>query len=169
MFSACGSQDVPDDSSAPDYSKYEYKDLELNNTEGTATPIEIPADKREYTFTGILQNDFENMALDVDYYKLQLKAKDIISITVSNNSSPFSFRFYNPECPRRDEGCNIKEPVDVANKKASLQDTIKEGNFHDDDTYKTTTTFYIKVSNLTSSNELVASKFNQYLINIKLK
>jgi len=177
MFSACGSQDAPDGSEIlppPDYSVYPNLDKEPNNRESEARNIESGSNKitTGFTFTGSLVNDFEiddddivtSITLDIDYYKFELKQGDIISITASNKSSPFSFKFYGP-CYGDKSECTDKT-VDVANKSNSLQDTIKTGHLQQGDILGTMVPFYIKV--FSSPKAFEPYEPNPYIIAVKL-
>jgi hypothetical protein len=178
MFSACGSQEVPDDDT-PDYSGYQDKDTEEpnNNIKDKATLIEPTNLIQGINFRGILKNEVEIaadgrtiMILDEDYYKIGLNWDDSVSITASNASniqSTFSFRFFTKECHRTSLGCN-DTTIYVANQTNSLHEKIKRGNYPTDD-YTGKDTLYIKISNIISSSQPnMIYTSTPYAITIKL-
>jgi len=175
MFSACGSQDVPDDSpAAPDYSGYnnvEYPDNGTNDKEDDASDIESKGNIiAGYTFTGSLDNrpildggDTTGILWDVDYYKMQLKRSDSVYITVSNHSSPFKFKFYGSCYSPSKAEC--ADTTIVVNKTASLKYLIRSGHEQPGvDVSGSLAKFYVKVFNSLQ----IQQEPNKYLINIKV-
>jgi len=179
MFSACGSQDVPDETPIlippPDYSDYEPLDVESNNSQDKANSIGRAKLSQGIKFKGILKNEFETddngrpvLVLDEDYYKIDLMYDEIISITASNASnisSPFRVKFYSL-CPRDDYDCTEKT-IDVVNQTNSLKETTKKGDFQSSDSFDSKTTFYIKVSNVGSASQYPIYNSIPYAIIIK--
>ena len=177
MLFACGSQDNKEPEEVEN--KPINLDNEPNGTEADAGNIEDYGNITEgFSFSGTLDNDFEidadsivtSIILDIDYYKFELKEGDIISITASNKSSPFSFKFYGP-CygDNGDKSKCTDKTVDVANKSNSLQDTIKTGHLHGSDAFNSKAPFYIKVfSSVKAFESNVSYKSNPYIITVKL-
>jgi hypothetical protein len=173
MLFACGSQDVPNEP-PPDYSKYPNIDKEPNNTQDSAVDIEangIITMGKAIEFTGSLDNKFNigedgdlvGVTMDVDYYKLELKTDDTISISVLNSTSPFRFRFYGP-CPRKKECADTT--IIVSNKTASLKYPIKTGHVVGD--IRDKATHYIKVFSSLEDFKNDHNEENKYIISVKL-
>jgi len=177
MFSACGSQDVPD-SPPPDYSKYsniERIDEGANDRESDASDIE--AKKTGYdgniiagvTFTGSLDNrpiivggDTTGITYDVDFYTMKLKRSDSLNIKISNYTSPFRLRFYGP-CHSTDKS-ECADTAIVVKNEASLQYRIRAG--HEEPGVSTAgdlAKFYIKIFKNESADP------NNYLATITVK
>jgi hypothetical protein len=175
MFSACGSQDVPDDPPAgPDYSGYTSLDNGSNNNKDGAVSLGAGLFQGPVNFKGSLDNIIrpgENetvLVLDEDYYKLQLRRADIISITasnVSNTSSPFSFRFFGP-CNRPNSSSShcADTTINVKNITNSLEETISLGHIEPNGNADAPSDFYIRVFN--SENNYPPSI--PYAITVKL-
>jgi hypothetical protein len=173
MFFACGSQDIPNESPIlPNYSG--YINLDTASIKGQAGAVDIGT---VGTFDGInfkgSLDVFEievggqkYSVMDEDYYKLQLKEEDIISITASSASIipiSFSLRFYGQCPPPNNKTRCADKTIDVLNGTASLQDTIKTGHLQDGiDLSGTRKDFYIKVFNSEST------KPSPYVITVKL-
>jgi len=184
MLSACGSQDEPDAPAAPpwpDYSGYTDLDNEPNNNSQDKAVSIISGGVTNLiqgiNFKGSLVNFFaedENgrtiLVLDEDYYKVDLKYKDIISITISNATnipSPFNVRFYGPCLPPTQSDCADKK-IDILNLTGSLQDTIKTGHVGTGQLIAPAT-FWIKISNVVSiSQSNLIYKSTPYAITFKL-
>jgi hypothetical protein len=177
MLSACGSQDLPGEAAPPDYSKYPNIDNPNNNTESTASDIDAVGNiMAGIIFTGTLENtflisedadkDLISVNMDIDYYKLLLKRYDSLSITVSNYTSPFRFRFYGP-CHVSSKSECADTTVVVNNKTASLKYYIKAG--HENGLAGEKATFHIKVFNsLEDLQQNSSYEPNPYLITVKV-
>ena len=184
MFSACGSQDVPDSPPAPlpDYSEGTLIDEEPNNNEkAKAVDIEKAQGdiKTGITFTGSLKiesksgedGDVTSVTMDVDYYKLKLKKQDSLSITVLNSDSPFRFRFFGPCYDQNNKKSEcVDTTVIVKNKTVSFQQhRLKSGHERPDvDLAGAEVEFYIKIFNsLEDFNQSEFLSSNKYLITVK--
>jgi len=183
MFSACGSQDVPEVPPAPlpDYSEGKLIDREPNNDTASAVYIDSVGNiKTGFTFTGSLKTESEigddgdviSVTMDVDYYKLKLKKQDSLSITVLNSDSPFRFRFFGPcyDLNNKKSEC-VDTTVIVKNKTVSFQQPrLKSGHENPGvDLAGAEVEFYIKVFNsLEDFNQSEFLSSNRYLITVKL-
>jgi len=162
MFSACGSQDVPDDTPVwPDYSGYiKGLDNAANNDSSNAGLLGTGLFNGPINFVGSLDNvlrpgkDETVLVLDEDWYKLQLRRADVISITVSQNirstpyAIPYAFRFrFKGECNRTETPTSrcIDKVIDVKNITSSYQDTISIGHIPPGGNIDASGNFYIRI------------------------
>jgi len=176
MFSACGSQDVPDDPvpQGPDYSDYE--DIERNGDIDTVSVNRAIAFQQQGAkFRGTLNNNINgNPPLDYDYYKIELSTGDPVSITVVNRSSgntqlPLRVQFYigNDDCPRPEKNCMVKKDVKVLNQAQTvIEEVISSGHFEADDKQDAKKPFYIVISSAT--DQVSFADPYSYAIKIKL-
>ncbi|MDR2555200.1 MAG: hypothetical protein LBC64_07200 [Fibromonadaceae bacterium] len=165
MFSACGSQDVPDDTPAwPNYSGYTDLDNEPDNNSEEKAPAIVIGSARSINFKGVLDNFWGKdgngrpaLVMDEDYYKIQLEYRDTISITASNQTnipSPFSVKFYGPCSPLAAASDCADVTLDVLNITNSLpQLVIGTGHVDSGGELYAPATFYIKVSNVANISQ----------------
>jgi hypothetical protein len=158
------------DSTVASFSTYRILDAEPNNNEATASNIDLflTNTAKEITFAGVIDkvigvdpNTGYNIIDIDDFYEVNLKFGDIISITASNRTTPFKVEFYST-CVNESRGCNEKS-VDITQKNAVLQDTIKGGHLGQEG-FETPVPFYIKIS-----DGDITAKSNPYLITVKIR
>jgi len=150
---------------------YTILDTEPNNREDTAGDIDLIGDiSTGVTFAGIIdkeigtsQDGFPSYDTD-DFYKLKLKQGDIISITVSNKTTPIKARFYGSCNSQNKNECNDKiDTTTVTKKSIALIDTIKPGHLQGDDPVSKMVPFYINVF-----DKNINERSNPYTVTVKL-
>lgn len=150
------------------FSTYRILEEEPNDTEEEANDLTefLNYNISKEPFAGVLdhkrtgdENEYLVVRDRADYYKLNLKIGDIISIEASKNDTiPFKVRFYS-NCKQQDKGCTDKT-IDVK-KSGFIQDTTKLGDFEITDNQTTERPFYIRVTDDTQSSA-------PYQMNIKV-
>jgi hypothetical protein len=149
------------------FSTYRILDKEPNNRETDANDIGSSDEvERGIPFAGVIDKEigegtdgFDNFDRR-DFYKLDLKAGDIISITASNQGTPFNVKFYGP-CLEGKDSCN-DTTFAVTQKTATIKNTITAGHLSSTDPYGKMDTFYIEVSDL-------SEKSNPYLLTVTVE
>jgi hypothetical protein len=161
------------DNATVKFSTHPTLEIEANDTEESANSINDSLARREvgYTFAGIIDKDVGTgtdgrriFDLD-DYYKLDLKFNDVITISASNRSAPFTIRFYGP-CYYPDKTqCN---DTTITVTKTGILENIKIIGGHlepgSGTNFETPASFYIHVSDPISNTPP-----NPYLLNVKVK
>jgi len=150
---------------------YTKLDNEVNNREEDANDIETLGElTKGITFVGVIDKEigqntegFSSYDTD-DYFKLNLKQGDIISITASNKNIPLKLHFYGPCNSENKTECNNKTDSTTAKKSSiTLIDTIRTGHLQGNELLSKMIPFYI---NVTDKN--IAEKSNPYMITVKL-
>jgi len=152
-------------------------DIEPNNTEDSASDLKsyLTTSIRKISFAGILDHKFEvnssgdtlNVERDAaDFYKLELKEAEIISIEASSSTAPFKVRFYG-ECPRPTVvgGClNDTLAITKEKKSVTLEKSIPGGHWPEGASVGSKIEFYMKVFDVG-----IGSPTNPYTIVIGIK
>ena len=150
------------------FSTHTILDREPNNTPEDAGDIESLGKITDgVTFTGIIDkkmgmNGGFPIEDNEDFYKLNLKRGDSISITVSNKNTPLKVRFFGA-CNTSKNECNDKTDSTTAKNKYSvtLKDTVKTGHLGDGDVMGKVSPFYIDIWEKTND------KSNPYTVTVK--
>lgn len=153
------------------FSTYNILDNEPNNREDDANDIELLGDiTKGVTFAGVIDkeigvNDLGFPSYDTDdFYKLNLKQGDIISISVSNKTTPFKIRFYGPCHSGNKAECNDKtDSTSTAKKSIALIDIVKTGHLQGDEPLGKMVPFYINVY-----DKSIGEKSNPYTATVKV-
>jgi len=144
-------------------------DREPNNREEDANDVESFGNITEgITYAGVIDkymgmNDqgFENSDTK-DFYKFNLKRDDIISITISNKTTPLKVRFFGACYSTNKNSCNDKTDSTTTKKNSiTLIDTVKTGHLQDSDLLNKVSSFYINIFENTSE------KPNPYTVTVK--
>lgn len=149
------------------FSTYTILDREPNNEPKDANDIESLGKITDgVIFTGVID---KKMGMSggfpiedkEDYYKLNLKRGDNISITVTNKNTPLKVRFFGA-CNYKDE-CNDKTDSTTSKNKYSvtLIETVKSGHENEGDIVGKVSPFYIDVF------ENANDKSNPYIVTVK--
>jgi len=152
------------------FSTHPILDREPNNTQDLAGDIESLQGTitKGITFAGVIDKN-TGMGVDgylkedkEDFYKLNLKRDDIISITVSNKTTPLKVRFFGACYSINKSTCNDKTDSTTAKNKYSvtLIDTVKTGHILEGDINQVSQ-FYIDI--FESTND----KPNPYIVTVK--
>ena len=161
------------------FSTHPIRDIEPNNSEEEANELDsfLNTSARETSFAGILDHKFEvNSAGDTtnverdaaDFYKLELKETETITINASSRTAPFKVRFYG-ECHRPLAGClndtlTITENIVKDKKIATLSKIIPSGHWPEGVPTGSKVVFYIKVFDVG-----IGSPANPYVIKTGIK
>lgn len=159
------------------FSTYPVYDIEQNGSEEEAGDLAsyLSTSAKKVIFAGILDHKFEvnasgdttNVERDAaDFYKLELKESETISITASSKTAPLKVRFYG-DCPRPTVvgGClNDTLAITKDNKSVTLSKVIPGGHWPEGATIGSKVTFYIKVFDIG-----IGAPVNPYTIEVKIK
>jgi len=150
------------------FSTYTILDREPNNRQEDANDVELLGKLTEGVhFAGIIdkkmgmsEQGFYNLDYE-DFYKLNLKRDDIISITITNKNTPIKVNFFGACYSINKSLCNDKTDSTTAKNKYSITliDTVKTG--HEQAVVGEVSTFYIKIF------ENANDKSNPYTVTVK--
>jgi len=144
-------------------------DREPNNREEDANDVESFGNITEgITFAGVIDKDMGmvggyKISDNEDFYKFNLKRDDIISITISNKTTPLKVRFFGACYSTNKVTCNDKTDSTTAKNKYSITliDTVKTGHLQGSDSLNKASFFYMNIFENTSENP------NPYIVTIK--